>query len=67
MGGLRFSIAGLMALVGIIALDCAILVHAISLWDRSAAWAVCLLIDVIPLVTGAGIVILLVSQPRARR
>jgi hypothetical protein len=63
----RLSIAGLMILVGAIAVDCALVVHSAFLWDRSPGWAVCLLIDVMPVVTGLGIVIPLVLQRPARR
>jgi hypothetical protein len=67
MGRLRLSMTGLMTLVGAIALDCAILNHVIFLCDQSPALAVCLLIDVLPLITGAGIAIVLTLQPPARR
>jgi hypothetical protein len=67
MRGPRLSIAGLMTLVGVIALDCAILVHVSFLWDQSPAMAVCLLIDVLPLITGTGVIMLLALQPPARR
>jgi hypothetical protein len=65
-GGFRLSVAGLMFLVGVIALDCAILAHIINLWDQSAALAVCLLIDVMPLVIGAEIAIMFALRPPAR-
>jgi hypothetical protein len=67
MRGPRLSIAWLMALVAIIALDCALLVQIIALWDRSAALAVCLLIDGMPLITGAGVAVVLASQPAEGR
>jgi hypothetical protein len=67
MRGPRLSIAGLMILVGIIALDCAILVYVDTLWDRSAAMAVCLLIDVLPLTTAVGIAVVLALRPPRSR
>ena len=67
MGGLRLSVAGLMILVGVIALDRAILAHIINLWDQSAALAVCLLIDVMHLVLGTEFAILFALRPPASR
>jgi hypothetical protein len=65
-GGLRLSVAGLMILVGVIALDCAILAHIIKIWDQSVALAVCLLIDVMPLVIGLEIAITFAVRPPSR-
>jgi hypothetical protein len=68
-GGFRLSIAGLMTLVGVVAFDCAILIHAASAWDQLApsAMAVFLIVGVLPLINGAGIVMLLLLQPPTRR
>jgi hypothetical protein len=67
MGAPRISIAGLMILVGVAAIDCAIVVKAGELRDRSAALAVCLLLNVLPVVTAAGLAIPLALRRPARR
>jgi hypothetical protein len=67
MGGPRLSIAGLMTVVGVIALDCATLVHAVGQIDRSLGMAIFLLFGVLPMVNIVGIGILLLLQPPPRR
>jgi hypothetical protein len=57
----------MMISVGVIALDCAVFAQIVNLWDRSAALAVCLLIDVMPLVIGTEIAILFALRPPMSR
>jgi hypothetical protein len=74
-GGLRFSVAGLMILVGVIAFDCAIVAYIKNLWDHSPGLAACLLVDVMPVAIGTEIAVLFAlrspargwSQPRGER
>jgi hypothetical protein len=67
MRGLRLSIAGMMTLVGVIALDCASVVHAIFYWDQSPHMAVFLLFGVMPVITAAAIAMLVALQPPVGR
>lgn len=66
-GSARFSIAGLMTLVGVIAIDCAILVRSVGLIGRSLDMAAVLLFGVLPMVNVVGVGMLLLLQPPARR
>jgi hypothetical protein len=63
----RLSLAGLMTLVAVIALDCATLVHGVGLIGRSLPTAVFLLFGVLPMVNVVGVGLLLLLQPSARR
>jgi hypothetical protein len=65
MGAARLSIAGLMTIVGVIAIDVAVLVRGVSLGDRSHQMAVFLLVIVLPVVNVVGVAMLLVLRPRA--
>jgi hypothetical protein len=67
MGAARLSIAGLMTIVGVVALDCAVLVHGVGLGDRSLGMAILLLVGVLPVVNVAGVAMLLLLRPPARR
>ena len=64
MAAARPSIAGLMTIVGVRALDCAFLV---SLWDRELGTNFVILVGVLPIVNGVGIAMLLMLWPRERR
>jgi hypothetical protein len=66
-GGPRLSMAGLMALVGVMALDCATVVHAVGYWDQSPSMTLLLLVGVLPMVNVAGAGLLLLLQPPPRR
>jgi hypothetical protein len=63
IGGPRLSIASLMTLVGVIALDCATLVQAAG----SLEMAIFLLVVVLPMINIGGIGMLLLLQPTPRR
>jgi hypothetical protein len=67
MGAARLSIAGLMTIVGVVALDCAVLVRGVSLGDRSLDTAIFLLVRVLPVVNVVGVAMLLVLRPTERR
>ncbi len=67
MAGPRYSMAGLMILVGAIALDLAILIHVKRLWDQAPALAICLFIDGLPLAIGATLAVPFAFRPPARR
>jgi hypothetical protein len=67
MGRARFSIAGQMILVGLIAIDCAILVRGFGLIGDSLVGAAALFCGVLPMVNVVGVELLLVLQPPARR
>jgi hypothetical protein len=54
-------------LVGVVAIDCATVVKAGELRGRSAALAGCLRLNVLPLVTAAGLAIPLALRRPARR
>jgi hypothetical protein len=56
-----------MALVGVIALDCATVVHAVGHIDQSLGMAIFLLFGVLPMVNVVGVGLLLLLQPPARR
>jgi hypothetical protein len=67
MGAARLSIAGLMTIVGVVALDCAVLVHGVDLGDRPQDMAMFLLVGVLPVVNVVGVAMLLLLRPPARR
>jgi hypothetical protein len=66
MGIPRLSIAGLMTLIGLVAIDCATLVRAQSV-VQSLDTAIFVLVGVLPIVNVVGIGLLLILQPSARR
>jgi hypothetical protein len=69
----RLSIAGLMTIVGIAAIDCAVLVHGVVLVpghdvaDRSPGTAIFILVGVLPIVNVVGVGLLLALRRHARR
>jgi hypothetical protein len=67
MGRARFSIAGLMILVGLIAIDCAILVRGFGFIGDSLVGAGALFCGVLPMINVVGVELLLILQPPARR
>jgi hypothetical protein len=67
MGSARLSIAGPMTIVGVVAVDCAVLVHGVGLGDRSLGMAIFLVVGVLPAANVVGIAMLLLLRPPARR
>jgi hypothetical protein len=67
MGAARLSIAGLITIVGVLALDCAVLVRGVDLGDRTPDTAILLLVGVLPVVNVAGVAMLLIFRPAERR
>jgi hypothetical protein len=67
MAAARLSIAGLMTIVAIVAIDCAVLIRGASLGDRSHDTAIFLLEGVLPVVNVVGVAILLILRPSERR
>jgi hypothetical protein len=67
MGATRLSIAGLMTIVGVFALDCAVLVRGVDLGDRTPGMAIFLLVGVLPVVNVVGVAMLLMFRPPERR
>jgi hypothetical protein len=67
MGGPRMSIAGLMTVVAVVALDCATFIYGTGPTDRSLGMAIVILGGVLPVINVVGVAMLLVLQPSARR
>jgi hypothetical protein len=67
MGAARLSIAGMMTIVCVVAIDCAVLVRGVSLGARSHDTAMFLLEGVLPVVNVVGVAILLILRPTERR
>jgi hypothetical protein len=67
MGAARLSIAGLMTIVGVVALDCAVLVRGVGFGERSLGTAIFLLVGVLPVVNVVGLAMLLLLRSPARR
>jgi hypothetical protein len=67
VGAARLSIAGLMTIVCVVAIDCAVLVRGVSLGGRSHDTAIVLLEGVLPVVNVVGVAMLLILRPRERR
>jgi hypothetical protein len=67
MGAARISIAGLMSIVGVVALDCAVLVHGVDLGDRPLDTVVFLLVGVPPVANVVGVAMLLILHPPVRQ
>jgi hypothetical protein len=63
----RISIAGLMTIVGVVALDCATFVYAARPTDRSLDLAIFLLVVALPTINVMGVGMLLVLQPPGRQ
>jgi hypothetical protein len=67
MGAARLSIAGMMTIVCVVAIDCAVLVRGVNLGDRSHDTAIFLLVGVLPVVNVVGVAMLLILRPPERR
>jgi hypothetical protein len=63
----RISVAGLITIVVVVALDCATFVHCVRLPDRSPDLPIFLLEGVLPVINVVGVGMLLVLRPSARR
>ena len=67
MGAARLTIAGLMTIVSVFALDCAVLIRGVNLGDRTPGMALFLLVGVLPAVNVVGVAMLLILRPPERR
>jgi hypothetical protein len=67
MGAARLSIAGMMTIVCVVAIDCAVLVRGVNLGVRSHDFAIFLLNGVLPVVNVVGVAMLLILRPPEQR